>query len=95
MPLLVRYEPLGRAREHRSSGGRGHFTRGGPGRWPEPSTPHGCVNASPAAAEWFYDFSQPGDVFEVRNTGGEPLQLSQNGDWSLSWEQWRAGSALA
>lgn len=56
---------------------------------------HGCLNVNADNAEWFYDFSQPGDVFEVRNTGGEPLHLSQNGDWSLPWTQWREGSALA
>ncbi len=56
---------------------------------------HGCLNVNADNAEWFYDFSQPGDVFEVRNTGGEPLQLSQNGDWSVPWAQWLQGSALA
>ncbi len=56
---------------------------------------HGCLNVNADNAEWFYDFSQPGDVFEVRNTGGEPLQLSQNGDWSVPWAQWLHGSALA
>jgi hypothetical protein len=24
----------------------------------------------------------------VRNTGGQPLQLWQNGDWSVPWDQW-------
>jgi hypothetical protein len=45
-------------------------------------------------ARWFYDFSQPGDVVEIRNTGGAPLEVWQNGDWSVPWEQWQAGSAL-
>ena len=31
---------------------------------------------------------KPGDVVEVRNTGGKPLQLWQNGDWSMPWDQW-------
>jgi lipoprotein-anchoring transpeptidase ErfK/SrfK len=56
---------------------------------------HGCLNLNADNAEWFYEFSQPGDVVEVRNTGGEPLQIWQNGDWSVPWEQWRAGSALS
>jgi len=30
----------------------------------------------------------------VKNTGGEPLKLWQNGDWSVPWEQWQAGSKL-
>ena len=55
---------------------------------------HGCLNLNPENAQWFYDFAQPGDVVEVRNTGGEPLQVWQNGDWSLSWDQWLQGSAL-
>lgn len=55
---------------------------------------HGCLNVNADNAQWFYDFSQPGDVFEVRNTGGEPLQVWQNGDWSVPWDKWVAGSAL-
>jgi hypothetical protein len=31
----------------------------------------------------------------VRNTGGKPLQLWQNGDWSVPWDQWRQGSKLS
>lgn len=31
---------------------------------------HGCLNLSRANAQWFYDFSLPGDVVEIRNTGG-------------------------
>lgn len=54
----------------------------------------GCLNLSPEHARWYFDFAQPGDVVEVRNTGGEPLQQWQNGDWSLSWNEWTQGSAL-
>ena len=54
----------------------------------------GCLNLNPDNAQWFYDFSIPGDVVEVRNTGGEPLQQWQNGDWSVPWETWTQGSAL-
>jgi lipoprotein-anchoring transpeptidase ErfK/SrfK len=56
---------------------------------------HGCLNLNADNARWFYEFSQPGDIVEVRNTGGEPLQMWQNGDWSVPWDQWLAGSALA
>ncbi|MFI9509497.1 Ig-like domain-containing protein [Nocardia sp. NPDC052566] len=55
---------------------------------------HGCLNLSSENARWFFDFATPGDVVEIRNTGGEPLQVWQNGDWSLPWDQWQAGSAL-
>jgi lipoprotein-anchoring transpeptidase ErfK/SrfK len=57
-------------------------------------TSHGCLNLNGDNAKWFYDFSGPGDVVEVRNSGGPPLKLSQNGDWTLSWDQWRDGSAV-
>lgn len=54
----------------------------------------GCLNLNPDNAQWFYNFSVPGDVVEVRNTGGDPLQQWQNGDWSVSWDTWLQGSAL-
>jgi lipoprotein-anchoring transpeptidase ErfK/SrfK len=57
-------------------------------------TSHGCLNLNGANATWFFDFSRPGDVVEVRNTGGQPLQIAQNGDWTVPWDQWRRGSAL-
>ena len=56
-------------------------------------TSHGCLNLNAGNAKWFYGFSVPGDVVEVRNTDGPPLTLAQNGDWTLSWDQWRKGSA--
>lgn len=55
---------------------------------------HGCLNLNADNARWFYQFSQPGDIVEVRNTGGPPLAVWQNGDWSVPWDQWIAGSAL-
>lgn len=55
---------------------------------------HGCLNVNADHARWFYEFSQPGDVFEVRNTGGDRLPIWQNGDWTASWDEWLAGSAL-
>ncbi|MDT5175949.1 MAG: hypothetical protein QOJ95_147 [Mycobacterium sp.] len=54
----------------------------------------GCLNLSAENARWFYEFSQPGDVVEIRNTGGRPLQQWQNGDWSVPWQEWLQGSAL-
>jgi lipoprotein-anchoring transpeptidase ErfK/SrfK len=57
-------------------------------------TSHGCLNLNGDNAKWFYDFSVPGDVVEIRNSGGPPLKLTQNGDWTLSWDQWRGGSAV-
>lgn len=57
-------------------------------------TSHGCLNLNADNAKWFFEFSVPGDVVEVRNSGGPPLTLAQNGDWTLSWDDWRKGSAL-
>jgi len=58
-------------------------------------TSHGCLNLNGDNAKWFYDFSVPGDVVEIRNTGGPLLTLAQNGDWTIPWDQWRKGSALS
>ncbi|MFC9995278.1 Ig-like domain-containing protein [Nocardia sp. NPDC127526] len=54
---------------------------------------HGCLNLSPDDAAWFYDFVIPGDVVEVRNTGGDPLDIWQNGDWTIPWPDWLRGGA--
>lgn len=54
----------------------------------------GCLNLSAENAEWYYEFANPGDVVEIRNTGGAPLEQWQNGDWSVPWEKWISGSAL-
>lgn len=55
---------------------------------------HGCVNASPGHAKWFYEFTRRGDVIDVRGT---PKKLEWgNGwtDWNMSWGDWVKGSAL-
>lgn len=59
------------------------------------NTSHGCLNLNGDNARWFFDFSVPGDIVEIRNTGGEPLEQWQNGDWSVPWQQWTKSSALA
>ncbi len=55
---------------------------------------HGCLNLNRTNATWFFQNSLVGDVVTVQNTGGAPLAQWQNGDWSLTWAQWLAGSAL-
>jgi lipoprotein-anchoring transpeptidase ErfK/SrfK len=57
---------------------------------------HGCINVSTDRAAWFYEFSQPGDVVEINNSIGPPLGPADGDiyDWTISWDQWRAGSAL-
>ncbi|WP_433225717.1 Ig-like domain-containing protein [Actinomadura formosensis] len=54
---------------------------------------HGCVNASPSDAKWFYDFTNRGDIVEVTGTSRK-LQFG-NGPtpWAKSWDGWLAGSA--
>jgi hypothetical protein len=37
-------------------------------------------------AVWFFNFSVPGDVVGVCNTG-PPLRLDQNGDWTIPMGQ--------
>jgi lipoprotein-anchoring transpeptidase ErfK/SrfK len=55
---------------------------------------HGCVNAAPSDAKWFYDFTNRGDVIEVSGTSRK-LQFG-NGPtpWAKSWQDWVKGSAL-
>ncbi|OHV36367.1 MULTISPECIES: L,D-transpeptidase [Pseudofrankia] len=55
---------------------------------------HGCVNAAPADAQWFYDFSQIGDIVDVVNSGRAPETDQLGNDWSIPWATWVAGSAL-
>jgi lipoprotein-anchoring transpeptidase ErfK/SrfK len=55
---------------------------------------HGCINASPENAEWFYNFSRYGDIVDVRNTGRAPDLTQLGNDWAFTWEAWVAGSAL-
>lgn len=56
---------------------------------------HGCINASPENAAWFFNFSQVGDIVEVVGT---PVSLGPADgdiyDWAIPWELWLAGSAL-
>jgi lipoprotein-anchoring transpeptidase ErfK/SrfK len=50
---------------------------------------HGCLNASPQNAEWFFNYSVIGDVVDVTGT---PVKLgSKDGDifdWTVPWSQW-------
>ncbi|MFJ5830217.1 Ig-like domain-containing protein [Streptomyces sp. NPDC093089] len=57
---------------------------------------HGCVGMSTENAAWFYKTVRPGDVVRVVNSIGETMDAFGNGfgDWNLSWDKWREGSAL-
>ncbi len=49
---------------------------------------HGCVNASPTNAKWFYDLTQTGDVVQVINTPRQLEPWNGYGDWQVPWDQW-------
>jgi len=60
---------------------------------PQQRLSHGCVNLSPANAQWFYDHFGLGDVVTVTHSGGPPLPVWDTyGDWALRWAQWQAGA---
>ena len=46
---------------------------------------HGCVNLSTARAVVYYNFSIPGDVVLVENTGYNATYSDGEGDWQLSF----------
>ena len=57
---------------------------------------HGCINLSTDRAAWFFNFSQPGDVVEVKNSVGPVLSAADGDiyDWAVPLDKWQAGSAL-
>ncbi|MGV9251022.1 L,D-transpeptidase [Streptomyces sp. NPDC003697] len=76
---------------------------GSPSVFGNVNTSHGCVGlqdkkgaddpGTPAA--WFYDNSIVGDVVVVSNTGDKTV-APDNGlnGWNMSWDEWKAGSAV-
>ena len=56
------------------------------------NTSHGCVNVSPANAQYFYDNFSWGDIVDVRNTG-RPLQEWNSGYWAVTWAKWLSDGA--
>ena len=46
---------------------------------------HGCVNLSNARATTFYNWSIPGDVVQIENTGYNASYSDGEGDWQLSF----------
>ncbi|GAA2072909.1 Ig-like domain-containing protein [Actinomadura alba] len=55
---------------------------------------HGCVNASPENARWFYDFTRRGDIIEVTGTTRKLRFGNGPTPWAKSWDEWLKGSAL-
>lgn len=60
------------------------------------NTSSGCVGMSDANAKAFYAEVQVGDPFEVVGDGSKGNADIGNGygEWNLSWDQWKAKSAL-
>ena len=57
---------------------------------------HGCLNVSPANAQWFYENTKRGDIVEVQGTVGSVLNGTEGlGDWNIPWSLWKTGNANA
>ncbi|MER5595695.1 Ig-like domain-containing protein [Streptomyces sp. NPDC002265] len=57
---------------------------------------HGCIGMSTSNAEWFFNTVHEGDVVQVVNSDGHQMEPFGNGfgDWNVTWDKWRSGSAL-
>jgi len=55
---------------------------------------HGCINAHPDDAKWFYDNFHRGDVVKIVGTDRQLEWNNGWGFWQLSFNEWRKGSAL-
>ncbi|MCW2726432.1 MAG: ErfK/YbiS/YcfS/YnhG family protein [Frankiales bacterium] len=50
---------------------------------------HGCVNVSPADAEWFFQLARRGDVVNVINAASPPLRDDPGtSDWNIPFASW-------
>jgi lipoprotein-anchoring transpeptidase ErfK/SrfK len=56
---------------------------------------HGCINVATDQAQWFFEFSQKGDIVQVNGTSRGPNEDIAVKDWKIPAAQWAAGSALA
>ncbi|WP_256862347.1 Ig-like domain-containing protein [Microbispora sp. GKU 823] len=55
---------------------------------------HGCVNASPAQAKWFYDNFHRGDIVKIVGTNRILEWNNGWGFWQMPFSKWKQGSAL-
>jgi lipoprotein-anchoring transpeptidase ErfK/SrfK len=55
---------------------------------------HGCVNLSTARATTYYNFSVPGDVVRILNTGYNASYSDGEGDWQLPFATYSNTSGL-
>lgn len=54
---------------------------------------HGCINASPSDAEWFYDFTQVGDIINVTGTPRQARPGNGWTDWNMPFDEYLDRSA--
>ncbi|MET7767222.1 Ig-like domain-containing protein [Nocardia sp. NPDC005366] len=58
------------------------------------NTSHGCLNLSPANAQWVFQNAKRGDITIVKNTVGGTLSGTDGlGDWNIPWAEWKEGNA--
>ena len=56
---------------------------------------HGCVGMNTANSKWLWKNCKVGDPVETISNGPRmPVTGNGYGDWNMSWEKWKAGSAL-
>jgi lipoprotein-anchoring transpeptidase ErfK/SrfK len=55
---------------------------------------HGCVNLSNSRAATYYNFSIPGDVVQISNTGYNAGYSDGEGDWQIPFAQFSNTSGL-
>ncbi len=57
---------------------------------------HGCVGMNTRDSDWLWHVSHIGDPVEVSSKYGAAMPVTGNGygDWNMSWNDWKAGSAL-
>ncbi len=55
---------------------------------------HGCINAHPRQAKWFYDNFHRGDIVKITGTDRALEWNNGWGFWQMPFKQWKKGSAL-
>ncbi|WP_308363546.1 L,D-transpeptidase [Streptomyces sp. ISL-86] len=97
VPRACRIRPL---RGHAWSGMYVHAAPWNSGNFGSANTSSGCVGMSDANAAAFYESVQAGDLFEVVGSGSKgKADIGYGygygyGEWNLSWDDWKARSAL-
>jgi lipoprotein-anchoring transpeptidase ErfK/SrfK len=55
---------------------------------------HGCINARPDQAEWFYEHALHGDPVIITGTTRKLAPENGWGFWQFTWADWLNGSGL-